>query len=152
MLRQIGQMQNYVQSFMLNCEVKNISIVFKFYLGQLLKRYGQSVERCNVIVSDGKDEPFKIGEVMGRYICPHKTVILLLNRDVSHHGMRRNVVIDIHMLRFERGKDDITSPNRSIGMCDWTVRVRLRAIRMGAIRMRLSMLSMALHIWCSGIS
>ena len=135
MLRQIGQMQNYIQSFMLNREVKNVSIVLKFYFRQLFQRYSQPVKRCYVIISDGKDEPFKIGEVMSRNICPHKTVVLLLNRDVSHHRIRRDMVINIHMLRFERGDDDDTSPNRGIGMRIWTGRVRLRAIRIRAIRM-----------------
>ena len=54
-LCQMGQVQYYVQSFLLNCEVKYVSIILEFDLSQVFKRYGQSIKRCNIIVRDGKD-------------------------------------------------------------------------------------------------
>ena len=87
MLSQIGQMYYYIHSLIFDCEIKDVSIVLKFNLSQVFKRYCQPVDRCNVIISDRKDKSLKITEVMSRYIRPHKT-ILMLGSYVSRHHIR----------------------------------------------------------------
>ena len=80
-------MYYYIHSLIFDCEIKDVSIVLKFYLSQVFQRNGQPVDRCNVIISDRKDKPLKITEVMSRYIRPHKTILMLVS-DVSRHHIR----------------------------------------------------------------
>ena len=138
-------MQNYIDSFMFDREIKDVSIILKFYLSQVFQRYGQPVNHCNVIISDCKDKSFKMSEVMSRYICPHKT-ILLINSDVSHHRVRSIVSVVINLLRFHRGNDHITSLIH-VYMRLSNAGARSIAVRLRAFLTRISVVSVALHIW-----
>ena len=57
-----------MDSFLLNREVQNVWAIFELKACQIFQWYVQSIESCDIIVSDGKDQPFEVAEVIRRNI------------------------------------------------------------------------------------
>lgn len=64
LLRQIGQVQDYVDALLLDGEVEDVSVAFELQARQIVQRYPQSIDHCSVVVHHRVLQAFVQREVL----------------------------------------------------------------------------------------